>query len=144
MVSLKNTSKGFTIIELLIALVFVTFNGVQEKNRDSTRERAMELVEGALDTYYSSNNSYPTYAQLSSPSWVSRNLKQFNRNNLNDPSATGSQTLISGTTPIRGAYAYRVTPTNCNNGSIPCTNFTISARLESDSTSPTFTKESNN
>ena len=54
MISLKQKSKGFTIVELLIVivviailatLVIVTFTGIQQKARDSKRETDVDALE---------------------------------------------------------------------------------------------------
>ena len=153
MVSLKNKSKGFTIVELLIVivvigilatLVIVTFTGIQQKARDSKRKTDIGAVQAALESYYSSNNTYPTVTDLNSSTWISSNLKGFDINALQDPKGN-SPTVISGTTPSGTQYAYNVTPSGCDdsaNSANPCTNFGIYAKLESDGS--TISKVSNN
>src|ERR1700761_40839 len=121
MVSLKNKSKGFTIVELLIVivvigilatLVIVTFTGIQQKARDSKRKTDIGAVQASLESYYSSNNTYPTVADLNSSTWRATNMKGFDPNALEDPKGN-SQTVISGTTPTATQYAYNVTPAGC-------------------------------
>ena len=160
MVSLKNKSKGFTIVELLIVivvigilatLVLVTFTGIQQKARDSKRKTDLGAVQAALETYYSSNNTYPTLAHLQSSSWLSSNLKGFDAAALQDPKGASNSTVGSSTSATQ--YGYVVTaadgtlasPTTCDDGSSasnPCTNYKISATLEGDGS--TFSKQSNN
>jgi prepilin-type N-terminal cleavage/methylation domain-containing protein len=153
MVSLKNKSKGFTIVELLIVivvigilatLVIVTFTGIQQKARDSKRKTDIGAVQASLESYYSSNNTYPTLTDLNDPTWRSTNMKGFDSSALQDPKGSAA-TLIAGTAPSSTQYAYNVTPTGCVDtaGSAnPCTNYGIYAKLEADGT--TISKVSNN
>jgi len=153
MVSLKNKSKGFTIVELLIVivvigilatLVIVTFTGIQQKARDSKRKTDIGAVQAALESYYSSNNTYPTFADLNDSTWRTAHMKGFDANALQDPKSNSNQVVAS--MPASGyAYVYTVTPASCSDAdgsSTPCTNYTISAKLESDGS--TVSKQSNN
>ncbi|HSX42689.1 MAG TPA: prepilin-type N-terminal cleavage/methylation domain-containing protein [Candidatus Saccharimonadales bacterium] len=161
MVSLKNKSKGFTIVELLIVivvigilatLVIVTFTGIQQKARDSKRKTDISAIQASLESYYSSNNTYPTVADLNSSTWLAANMKGFDTNALKDPKGNAS-TVVGGQTPSGTQYAYVVTdtlgtlasPTTCSDtagATNPCTNFGIYAKLESDGS--TISKVSNN
>ena len=145
MVRLQNKSKGFTIVELLIVivvigilatLVIVTFTGIQQKARDSKRKTDIGAVQAALESYYSSNNTYPTSADLNSAAWRSTNMKGFDSNALQDPKGSAATVVADSTTPTATQYAYNVTPTGCSdattNNTNPCTNFGIYAKLESD------------
>ena len=154
MVSLKNKTKGFTIVELLIVivvigilatLVLVTFTGIQQKARDSKRKTDLGAVQATLETYYSSNNTYPTKTQLNdvaSGGWVATNMKGFDNAALKDPklpSASDNAPLADATTATQ--YGYTVTPSGCDGTATPCTNYTITATLEGGGT---FSKQSNN
>jgi len=161
MVSLKNKSKGFTIVELLIVivvigilatLVIVTFTGIQQKARDSKRKTDISAVQAALESYYSSNNTYPTLAHLNDSTWLAANMKGFDIQALKDPKGN-STTVASGQGPSGTQYSYAVTdtagtlgsPTACSDASgatNPCVNFGIYAKLESDGS--TISKVSNN
>lgn len=161
MVSLKNKSKGFTIVELLIVivvigilatLVIVTFTGIQQKARDSKRKTDLGAVQAALESYYSSNNTYPTLADLQSSTWLSTNMKGFDPAALQDPKGAAGSTVGATASPTQ--YGYVVTdatgtlaaPTTCSDAagaSNPCVNYRITADLETGS-GQTFVKESNN
>ncbi len=63
----KNTS-GFTLVELLIAIVViavlasisvVAYSGIQERARNSQREHDVKLLAQALEMYYIDHGSYP-------------------------------------------------------------------------------------
>ena len=63
-----NTSRGFTIIELLVVIVvvgvlaaitLVSFNGIQAKARDSQRLQDVKSIVKALELYKTQNGRYP-------------------------------------------------------------------------------------
>jgi prepilin-type N-terminal cleavage/methylation domain-containing protein len=157
MVSLKNKSKGFTIVELLIVivvigilatLVIVTFTGIQQKARDSKRKTDLGAIQASLESYYSSNNTYPTLTDFNdttaSTGWITTNMKGFDTNSLYDPKLpTASANPLVATTTANH-YVYAVTPSGCSDAAAaanPCTNYSITATLESGGT---FSKQSNN
>jgi len=154
MISLKNKSKGFTIVELLIViviiailatLVIVTFTGIQAKARDSQRQTDINAVDSHLEAFYAENGYYPTYTDLSTASWVSTNMKGLDAQALVDPSGNGIQTLsATDGVPTNHGYGYFVSGCTANEASSStnqCTSFTLNASLEGSSTM--FTKSSN-
>src|SRR5882757_2720666 len=99
MVSLKNRSKGFTIVELLIVivviailatLVIVTFTGIQQKARDSQRQTDINAVDSHVEAYYAQNGTYPTAAMLNDGTWRAANMKGLDAEALKDPKAAGA------------------------------------------------------
>lgn len=73
---IKNFSKGFTLVELLIviaiigvlsALLMANFIGVRQRARDAQRKADLRQIQSALELYRSDNGSYPigNYAALS-------------------------------------------------------------------------------
>lgn len=151
MISLKQKSKGFTIVELLIVivviailatLVIVTFTGIQQRARDSKRQTDVNALDAHLEAYYADNGYYPTVTDLQSSSWVSTNMKGFDQSALTDPKGG----TITGNAPAAGTYAYSYvtagcTPTQASGPSNQCTGFTLTAELEGNSTP--FSKSSN-
>lgn len=64
----KNTSRGFTIVELLIVIVViailaaitvVAYNGIQKRASDAQRRSDLTAIAKALELYYIDNNRYP-------------------------------------------------------------------------------------
>jgi prepilin-type N-terminal cleavage/methylation domain-containing protein len=155
MVSLKNRSKGFTIVELLIVivviailatLVIVTFTGIQQKARDSQRQTDINAVDSHLEAYFAQTGTYPTLAMLQDSSWLSANMKGLDPQALVGPKGAS----INGTTSAGDAYGYVATaggvacPAASGSGAAmvsTCDGFTLTAKLEGSST--VYTKQSN-
>lgn len=151
MTSLHKKQQGFTIVELLIvivvigilaALVITTFNGIQQKGRDTERQTDIKALHGQLEAYYAQNGRYPTLANLNDSSFRSSNMKGLDAEALQDPKGS-SQTLVASATA--NSYAYTVTPADCDNTTTDCTGYTLTATLEGQiEGSDTYTKTSLN
>jgi prepilin-type N-terminal cleavage/methylation domain-containing protein len=159
MVSLKNKSKGFTIVELLIVivvigilatLVIVTFTGIQQKARNSQRQTDVNAVDSHVEAYYASSGNYPTFSQLSDATWRAANLKGLDAAALIGPKA-GTLTHTSAA-PSGSADGYNYYATESGNANAECTatgttddtacdTFTVQALLEGGTT--VYTKKSN-
>src|SRR3954464_5492328 len=70
---ISKKQQGFTIVELLIvivvigilaALVITTYNGIQQKGRNTERETDLKAVQGQLEAYYAENGTYPAADQF--------------------------------------------------------------------------------
>lgn len=62
-------SKGFTLVELLVAVSivsllsivgFVSYTSANKRARDARRREDLKAVQAALELYFAANNSYPT------------------------------------------------------------------------------------
>lgn len=145
--------RGFTIIELLIvivvigilaALVITTYNGIQQKARDTERKTDINALHGQLEAYQAQNGKYPTLADVNSSTWRSTNMKGLDQEALKDPSnnATDGTQYNLVASPQADAYSYAVTPSGCDNGANgDCTGYTLTATLEGGGT---YTKQSLN
>ena len=127
MISHKNNQSGFTIVELLIVIVVIgilaglvlnTFNGIQQRARDTERKTDVNAIHSQLETYHADNGFYPTTANIADVAWVAANLEGLDAEALNDPSS--------------GTYAYAATTASCNNTTVLCAAYTLSADLEED------------
>jgi prepilin-type N-terminal cleavage/methylation domain-containing protein len=152
MVSLKNKSKGFTIVELLIVivvigilatLVIVTFTGIQQKARNSQRQTDINAVDSHVEAFYAQYGFYPTLADLESQTattgFVPVFLKGLDPEALRDPKQATGATI--GATVGAAQYSYVAEGTGCTNttattitGGSPvdngCTSFTLTAQQE--------------
>lgn len=136
----KTSQAGFTVIELvfvvviigiLLTIVFVTQTGVAQQRRDDERRRDIAELRGNLEGYYAQNDEYPSLSNLNSPEWRKANLRGLDNNILADPLATGNPELVA--TPKKDAYSYAVRAADgnaCDDSAKPCTQYTLSARLE--------------
>ncbi|HSH18719.1 MAG TPA: prepilin-type N-terminal cleavage/methylation domain-containing protein [Candidatus Saccharimonadales bacterium] len=105
----KVTQKGFTIVELLIvivvigilaALVITTYNGIQQKGRNTERQTDAKSVQGQLEAYYAQNGKYPTLAQLNDVAdggFVKTKLKGMDLEALRDPKAAAGTYVVNAT-----------------------------------------------
>lgn len=140
MVSLKKISRGFTIVELLIvivvigilaALVVVTYNGIQQKARDTERKTDVNAIHGQLEAYQAQNGKYPTLANVNDPTFRSDNMKGLDSAALYDPNGDKTDTTPLADAVAANVYSYVVTPATCDNGAAgDCTGYTMTATLE--------------
>jgi type II secretion system protein G len=137
----KQLQRGFTIVELLIvivvigilaALVVTTYNGIQQKARDTERKTDVNALHSHAEAFQAENGRYPTMANFNDTTFRSNNMKGLDAAALQDPKGT-AQTLVAA--PSTTAYAYTATPANCDNGAGgDCTGYTLTATLEAGGT----------
>lgn len=160
MISLKKqASKGFTIVELLIvivvigilaALVVTTYNGIQQKARDTERKTDVKALHGQLEAYQAQNGKYPTLGNMQDRSWISTNMKGLDLAALQDPKWSTAATCKDGSNKAivagsASANCYVYAPTDgsggaCDNTATDCVKYTLSSVLESDGS--TFSQNS--
>ncbi len=149
MTSFKKNSRGFTIVELLIvivvigilaALVIVTYNGIQQKARDTERKTDINALASHLEAYNASAGRYPTLANVNDTVFRAANMKGLPGDALQDPKGA-AQTLVSA--PAANSYAYEPSPAGCDNTTTggDCVSYVLTATLESGGT---FVKQSSN
>jgi prepilin-type N-terminal cleavage/methylation domain-containing protein len=140
---------GFTIVELLIvivvigilaALVLNTFSSAQARARDADRINDVNTIKKALETYYTLNSSYPNSNQVRNATFRRDELK-LAEDAVRSPSGSSIGYCWS-TSPNQYCYvAYRWPggpAGDCTGGGTDsvetCRGYTISYRLEKDST----------
>lgn len=152
MVSLKQKTSGFTIVELLIVIVIIgilaglvitTFVGIQQRARNSERQTDINSVASQLEGYFASHSSYPNLADLNTAAFRDGNGLKMGDNSkaLADPSNANSTTLV-GTVPTNsnGGYTYQTYPATCDSptdatgdsvtAATPCEGFRLTAVME--------------
>lgn len=143
MTSLNKKQQGFTIVELLIvivvigilaALVINTFNGIQQKARDTERQTDIKALYGQVEAYYVQNGYYPSLTDMNTATFRSTNLKGLDDAALFDPKGDKASTTPLVATPAANAYAYAATDgagATCDTAlSTTCTKYTLTATLE--------------
>ena len=140
----KNKS-GFTIVELLVivlvigvllTILFLTYSGIQVRQRNSTRISDTKLIQANLETYYAQSGFYPSLANMNSAKWTKSNFRTLDPATLQDPSAKPNTARFVSTPTVR-YYSYQPTAsdgvTACDNKTVICAKYTITATLEGNS-----------
>lgn len=143
----RKNNRGFTIVELLIvivvigilaALVIVTYNGIQQKARDTERKTDIVAVASHLEAYNATAGKYPTLANVNDATFRAANMKGLPADALQDPK--GGTNMVAA--PAANAYAYQPSPAGCDNAANgDCVSYVLTANLESGGT---YVKNSSN
>ena len=125
--------RGFTVLELIVAIVFLvvagTFFYIQKRdleiaNRDNVRKTAMNSIYYTLeDLYHPSVGAYPEFL-------TADQLKGLDPNALKDP---------NGKAVGQEGSDYSYTPKDCTDGK--CKSYTLTANLENEAD---YVKDSRN
>ncbi|MFI5271312.1 MAG: prepilin-type N-terminal cleavage/methylation domain-containing protein, partial [Candidatus Saccharimonadales bacterium] len=145
LVARKNLSQdGFTVIELvivivvlmiLIGLIITTYGGIQEKNRNYTRNTNLEAIHKQIEKYFNDSTAghYPSRADMNNSAWLAKNLPSLDPGLLIDPSSPNKSPLLVAT-PKAKAFAYAPTQidgvTSCEAKDITCAKYTLTATYE--------------
>ena len=141
MTTYKNKQSGFTIVELLIVIVVIgilaglvitTFNGIQQKARDTERETDIKAIHAQVEAFWAQKGYYPSLVDMNNRTavtgFVAVNLKGLDAEAFKDPK--GAAALLVGA-PVASAYAYVVSPSVCDTAaSTTCVAYTLTATLE--------------
>ena len=143
MVSIKNKQSGFTIVELLIVIVVIgilaglvitTFNGIQQKARDTERETDIKAMHAQVEAYWAQKGFYPSLTELNdrtaTTGFVAINLKGLDSDAFKDPKGTSVNLSAA---PAANTYAYAVTNsagTTCEADSTLCAKYVLTSNLE--------------
>ncbi len=116
------------IITILGGVVFTTFQGIQQKNRNLERVNDVKLIYTQLESYYYQNTKYPTLANMNDTTWRAANMKSLETETLRDPK--GSVAAL-GSAVAPNVYSYVATPAGCDNAAKgDCTGYTLTATNE--------------
>ncbi|MGK2896777.1 MAG: type II secretion system protein, partial [Candidatus Saccharimonadales bacterium] len=134
----QRKQSGFTIVELLIVIVVIgilaglvitTFNGIQQKGRDTERETDVKALHSQVEAYWAQKGYYPSLTELNdrtaSTGFVAVNLKGLDAEAFRDPKGTASALLAA---PAANGYAYAVSTTgnaSCEADSTTCGKYTL-------------------
>jgi hypothetical protein len=106
--------------------------------KDTERQTDINALQSQLEVYFADNGFYPTLAQLNSAAWRAANLKGADINAFKDPDGSAAALASS---PTKNIYAYQAAPAGCNDTTIKCQHYTLTATL---STGKTYVKQSLN
>jgi len=145
MISLSKRKEGFTIVELLIVIVVIgilaglvitTYNGIQQKARNTERTTDLKTFQSQLEAYYANNGSYPDNTDLgaggtngaNNVTFIQTNMKGMDKETLRDPKATaGDYSLLTSGTGTANKYTYVPSPTSCSDSGTTCTSYKLYA-----------------
>lgn len=132
------------VTTLLAGLIVVTFNGFQQKKRNTERQTDIKTLYRLLEDYYEREGEYPKLAQLQDNAWIKNNIQGLKQEVLYDP-LSNNQTISEGPEDgLQNRYIYITRNVNnapCLEAAVDCTQFTLIARYEGGGT---FIKKSNN
>ena len=122
-----------TVIIIILASILVSaYSGIKIRERNNTRIADIRQLQQNLEIFYAQSGFYPSLAEMNSLSWTSKNIKQVPTSDLIDPN---SKTSIQLFTPLSTKinYGYSVSASNgaeCNNQSVACNQYVLTASLE--------------
>jgi len=126
---IKN-KRGFTLIELLVVisviavlttLLMANFVGIRQRGRDGQRKSNLYNIQSALELYRADNGFYPVSFPVCGEALTAPG----------DSSTVYMQELPCD--PIDDVdYMYTAAPLSCNNSSISCSTYTLTACLENE------------
>ncbi len=149
MISLNKQNKGFTIVELLIVIVVIgilaglvitTYNGIQQKARNTERTTDLKTFQSQLEAYYANTGKYPSNTDLGGTSatnltFVTGNLKGMDKETMRDPKGTAADySLATSGTGTNNKYTYIAAPGSCDNTATDCTSYKLIAMPEGSAT----------
>lgn len=124
------------VIPILAGLVIVTFNGIQQKGRDTERQTDIKALHGQLEAYYAQNGRYPTFANVNDVAFRATNMQGLEIDALQDPNWNVASSCVSEDLPVisdkvvANCYSYVTSPAGCNNTTVDCTSYVLTALLE--------------
>ena len=142
MTTYKNKQSGFTIVELLIVIVVIgilaglvitTFNGIQQKARDTERTTDIKAIHAQVEAFWAQKGYYPSLTDLNdraAAGFVATNLKGLDAGAFKDPKGTGVNLVAA---PAANVYAYAVSNsagTTCEADDTTCAKYTLTSTLE--------------
>ena len=144
----NDKKRGLTIIEvvlvivigcILFALIALTINGAQAKNRNGDRQSDIDTLRVHLESYYAGADTYPSLAQINDPTWRTKMLPKVHDKLLDDPRwnseaiCSNAKGAILAAEPAANCYTYQASASDgssCDNDKIVCAHYSLVATFE--------------
>lgn len=138
---ITKNQNGYSAIELvLLAIVVIVlagilvsaYSGIKIRERNNTRITDIKSIQRNLEIFYARSGFYPSLSEMNNPSWTSTNIKQIPNSDLIDPSSKTNKQLFT-VSSTKTNYGYNVTSssgTNCDNKTVACNQYVLTATLE--------------
>lgn len=98
---------------MLAALVFKTYNSIQARSRNTSRQSNLLLIQHKIETFYSNNGYFPNLSDLNDPAWRAKNMPTLSNGVLVDPlencNASASACLGGQDKAVLKQYEYYAT-----------------------------------
>lgn len=146
----KSQQSGFTVIELVViiiiiiilsSIIFAGYSGIAARERNDERRNDIELLQEQFEFYYAKVNAYPSLSQVNDITWLEKNLREFKKEIVRDPSGAKFELVAD---PSAKSYAYKALTADgrqCDNKDRICTQYTLTATYEGGGT---YTRSSRN
>jgi type II secretory pathway pseudopilin PulG len=121
-------------------MVLTTSSGIQNKARDSERQTDIKSIQAQLESYWVTNEQYPTLEQMNDQTFRSQKFPTLDPESFKDPKGNNYQLSDRGDSYSYSAYT-KDSGVCDGTKSRACTRYTLGANLESGGQ---YTKESFN
>lgn len=93
---------------------------------DEERKDDFQSLQGQLEAYGVDKRAYPTFANVNDANFRKTAFIGTTDETFKDPEGSSSQMVAA---PQAKAYSYAATPAGCNNTTVKCTNYILTATL---------------
>lgn len=133
-VNVEKPANAKTLIQLLNDFGFSDFfsgAGTGSNAADTERKTEINALHGQIEAYDAQNGFYPMLANINDPAFRAKNFAGLDAATLQDPSGS---TAKLGASPAAHIYSYQALPAGCDNLKTKCTDYTLTATLDSGGT----------
>lgn len=131
-VNVQKPANAKTLIELLNDLGFGDiYSGVQSSAKDTERKTDINALHGQAEAYQATNGYYPTLADFNDSARRAQAFPGLDAEALKDPDGSAAKLVAQ---PATHVYAYEALPSGCDNNTVQCTDYTLTATLDDGTT----------
>lgn len=120
------------IVIILASILLASYSGIRIRERNNTRISDIKTIQQNLEIFYARSGFYPSLDEMNTPSWTNANVKQIPKSDLIDPSSKVKTQLFT-TKSTKTNFGYNVSSTtgaSCDNKTVACSQYILSATLE--------------